>query len=330
MATVGETPVRRYIDMKFRKLPEQSVRVWARCRAAFAAIALVFAAANAGAQDLEPRSYVNTPVGLNFALAGYGYTHGSVAFDPAVPLTDAKLHTDSAILGYARSLDTWGQSAKFSVLVPNVWLAGSALSAGQPVQREVSGLADPRFRFSMNFYGAPALSVKEFAGYRQDLIIGASLQVSAPLGQYDSTRLVNIGTNRWSIKPELGISKAWGSWILDVAPGVTLYTDNRDFLNGGTLEQEPLYSVQSHLIYGFRSGAWVALDGTYYTGGRTIVNGVKGDTLQSNSRTGLTVSLPVNRHNSVKLYGSTGVSSRTGGDFDAVGIAWQHAWGEGF
>jgi hypothetical protein len=298
--------------------------------ATLAAIAIMFAAANADAQDLEPRSYTNTPVGLNFLVAGYGYSRGNVAFDPVVPLTDAKVQTDAAILGYARSLDVWGHSAKFGVALPNVWLSGSALIAGNPEQREVSGLADPRFRFSVNFYGAPALSLKEFANYRQDLIIGASLQVSAPLGQYDSTRLVNIGSNRWSFKPELGISKAWGSWIFDVAPGVTLYTDNRDFLNGGTLEQEPLYSVQGHLIYGFRSGAWLALDGTYYTGGRTIVNGVKGNTLQSNTRTGLTLSLPVDRHNSVKLYASTGTSTRTGSDFDAVGIAWQYAWGEGF
>ena len=134
-----------------------------------------------------------------------------MAFDPAVPLTDAKLHTNSAILGYARSLDVGGLSGKVAVAVPYTWLAGSALFAGQPVRREVSGPADPRFRFAVNFYGAPALSLKEFADYQQDIIIGASLQVSAPAGQYDSTKLVNIGTNRWSFKPELGISQRPGA-----------------------------------------------------------------------------------------------------------------------
>ena len=298
--------------------------------AAFAMVALIFAAASAHAQDLEPRSYANTPVGLNFLIAGYGYTEGNVAFDPSVPLSDAKLHTNSTIVGYARSLDAWGNSAKFGVVLPYTWLSGSALFAGQPVQRDVAGFADPRFRFSMNFYGAPALSLKEFADYRQDLIIGASLQVSAPLGQYDSSKLVNIGTNRWSFKPELGISKAWGQWTFEVAPGVTFYTDNNDFLNGGTLAQEPLYSVQGHIIHGFRSGIWLALDSTFYTGGRTTVNGVRGDTLQSNTRTGLTVALPVDRYNSVKIFGSTGTSSRTGSDFNAIGIAWQYRWGDGF
>jgi hypothetical protein len=199
----------------------------------------------------------------------------------------------------------------------------------QPVEREVSGLGDPRLRFSVNFYGAPALSLKEFADYKQDLIIGASLQVSVPVGQYDSDRLVNIGTNRWSVKPELGISKAWGPLTLELAAGVTLYTDNDDFLGGRTREQDPIYSVQAHVVYGFASGIWVALDGTYYTGGRTTVDGVKGNDLQENSRVGATVALPVNRHNSIKLYASTGVSARTGANFNLVGIAWQYRWGGG-
>jgi hypothetical protein len=117
---------------------------------------------------------------------------------------------------------------------------------------------------------------------------------------------------------------------VEVAPSVTVFTDNNDFLNGGTLEQEPLYAAQGHLIYGFQSGIWLALDGTVYTGARTTLNGVKQDNEQSNSRLGLTVALPVDRHNSLKLYGSTGTSSRTGSDYDGVGIAWQYRWGAGF
>jgi len=292
-------------------------------------VALMFAAAGAHAQDLEPRSYTNTPVGLNFLIAGYGYTEGNVALDPSMHITDADLHTNSTILAYARSLGVWGRSAKFDVTLPYTWLSGSALLAGQPKERSVSGFGDPRFRFSMNFYGAPALSVKEFADYRQDLIIGASLQVGAPFGQYDASKLINIGTNRWSFKPELGISKAWDAWTVEVASGVTFYTDNNDFLDGGTLAQEPLYSVQGHIIHGFRSGVWLALDGTYYTGGRTTVNGVRENNLQSNTRMGLTVALPVDRLHSVKIYASTGTSSRTGSDFNAIGIAWQVRWGGG-
>lgn len=302
---------------------------WRACgKAALITLALAAATSSAHAQDLEPRAYANTPTGLNFVILGYAYAQGDVATDPSVPLTNADLEVHTSFLAYARSLDVWGLSGKFDVVLPYSWVSGTAEFMDQPVEREVSGLGDPRLRFSVNFYGAPALSLKEFADYKQDLIIGASLQVSVPLGQYDSDKLVNIGTNRWSVKPELGISKTWGPLTLELAAGVTLYTDNNDFL-GRTREQDPIYSVQAHVVYGFASGIWVALDGTYYTGGRTTVDGVKGNDLQENSRVGATVALPVNRHNSIKLYASTGVSARTGADFSIVGIAWQYRWGGG-
>lgn len=179
----------------------------------------------------------------------------------------------------------------------------------------------------MNFYGAPALSAKEFANYRQDLIFGASLQVSAPLGGYDNSKLINLGNNRWSYKAQLGISKAWNAWTLELAPGVTYYTDNRDFNRGGTLSQAPLYSVQSHLTYTYPSGTWISLNGTYFSGNRTTINGVRNDNLQTNSRAGVTLALPVDRNHSVKLYASTGAWTRTGADFNALGIAWQYRWG---
>ena len=291
--------------------------------------ALLAAVPAVRAQSLEPRSYSNAPVGMNFLIGGYGYTEGTVAFDPAVPLTDAHLHTNSTIFAYARSLDVRGNSAKFDVIMPYTYLSGSALLAGQPRTRKVSGFADPSLRFSLNFYGAPALPMKEFASYHQGVIVGASLQVSAPMGQYDASRLVNIGTHRWSFKSELGVSKAWGAWTVDVAPGITFYTENTDFLSGGTLKQGPLYAFQAHLIRGFRSGLWVALDGTYYSGARTTVNGVRGSTELSNTRAGLTVALPVDRLNSIKFYASAGTSSRTKSNFNAVGIAWQYRWGGG-
>lgn len=290
---------------------------------AFAAVC----ACDARAQELEPRSYSNSPVGLNFLLAGYAYTEGSVSFDPSVPLTDADLRTNTAVFAYARALDAWGHAAKFDVIVPYTSLEGSALFEGQPLRREVSGLGDPRFRYAFIFHGAPALSAEAFASYRQDWIVGGSLQVSAPLGQYDHSRLVNIGTNRWAIRPELGISKAWGPWILEIAPSVLFYTDNDDFLDGGRVEQAPLYAVQAHLVYGFPSGIWAAVDAIYYTGGRTTVNGVEGDNLQRNTRVGLTVALPVDRNSALKLYASTGTSARTGNNFDGFGVVWQYRWG---
>jgi hypothetical protein len=283
----------------------------------------------ASAQEIEPRAYSNAPIGVNFLIAGYAYTTGGLAFDSALPVSDPDLSTSNAVVAYARVLDFWGKSAKFDVVAPLSSLSGSADYDGARVQRNVSGLSDPKFRLSVNFFGAPALSLKEFAGFQQDLIIGASLQVSAPAGQYDESRLVNLGTNRWSFKPELGLSQALGRWTLEGTAAVTLYTDNDDFYQGRTRSQDPLYSLQAHLIYGFRSGVWGSVDGTYFSGGRTTLDDTLNDDLQQNWRVGATLAFPLDARNSIKFYGSSGVSARTGNNFDLFGIAWQYRWGGG-
>jgi hypothetical protein len=292
-------------------------------------VVAVLTATGVHAQDLEPRLYANTPVGVNFLIAGYSYSQGNVLADPSVPLTNGEVTIHSAVLAYARSLDLWGLSGKVDAVLPSACASGAAEFAGMPMTREVCGLADPRVRLSVNFYGAPVLRLDAFAQYQQDLLVGASVQVAAPLGQYDAEKLLNIGTNRWFIKPEIGVSKAIGPVTLELAAGVTFYTPNTDFLGGQEKQQDPIYALQGHLVYAFTYGIWAALDGTYYRGGRTTIDGVRGDDLQENSRVGVTLALPVNRHNSVKLYGGTGVLTRTGSNFNTVGMAWQFRWGGG-
>ena len=283
----------------------------------------------ASAQDIEPRAYSNAPVGVNFLIAGYAYTRGGVAFGPSLPITNPNLHTSNAVVAYARVLDLWGMSGKFDATVPYTWLSGTADYRGQTVPRTVNGFANSAFRLSINLYGAPALSLKEFADWEQDLIIGASFRVVAPWGQYDDSKLVNIGTNRWSFKPAFGISKAIGPWTMELEAAATLYTDNNEFFGGKTLSQAPIYSMQGHLIYGFRSGIWASLDATYFVGGRTTVNGVRNSDLHQNWRVGGTLAFPVDRENSIKLYASSGVSARTGDSYDLIGVAWQYRWGGG-
>lgn len=288
-----------------------------------------FVAAEGYAQELEPRTYANTPVDLNFLIAGDGYLKGSVLTDPSLPLEDAKVHAQVPIFAYARSLDLWGKSGKVDAIFPYACASGAAEFKEVPVARDVCGWGDPRIRLSMNFYGAPALSLKEFAGYKPDLIVGASLQIGIPLGRYDADRLLNIGTHRWSIKPEFGLSKAIGPVTLELVMGVAFFTDNNAFLGDKRREQDPILSVQGHLIYGFRSGIWFALDATGYRGGRTTIDGIRSDDLQQNTRLGATLSLPVNRYNAVKLNASLGLLTRSGGNFKMIGIAWQYRWGGG-
>jgi hypothetical protein len=242
---------------------------------------------------------------------------------------DAKIDLSGPIFGYIRSLDLGGKSAKVDVIVPYGWLSGSAIYQDRPVQRDVEGFGDPLMRLSVILRGASAMTPAEFRSYRQDVIVGVSLQVSVPLGQYDAAHVLNLGTNRWSFKPELGISKALGPWTLEGQGAVTLYTDNRDFYGGLTRSVAPLYSGQMHAIYSFRSGVWGSFDATYFTGGRTTVGRTVNHDLQENWRLGLTVAVPVTRRTSIKLNASTGVEARTGNNFDLFGIAWQYRWGAG-
>jgi hypothetical protein len=300
----------------------------ARALAPTALCALAFAAGatRLAAQSIEPRNYTNAPVGASFFVAGVAATDGGLALDPSLPLTEPDLETTSGVVGYARFLDLWGKSAKIDVIVPYVFLDGEALFDGQPVEREISGFADPAFRLLVNFHGAPALDAAEFAGYRQDLIVGASLQVTPPLGQYDETRLVNIGMNRWTFKPELGISKTVDAWTLELALAATIFTDNDDFNRGRNREQDPIYSSQGHVIYNFPKGRWASLAVTYFTGGRTTIDETVKDDLQKNWRVGATYAFPLDAKQSLKLYASSGVEARTGNSFDLLGFAWQYRW----
>lgn len=297
-----------------------------RFRVAFLAAAL---ASQAGAQELEPRAYANAPVGLNFLIGGYTYIEGGIATDPSGPIENAELSVHGPVLGYARILDVAGKSAKVDIVVPYGFLEGSADVAGEPREREISGLWDPKVRFSINLLGAPALSASEFATYRQKWIVGASVQVGLPVGQYDDTRVVNLGNNRWSIKPEVGVSRALGRWSFELAAGATIYTDNDDYPGDRTREQEPVYSMQGHVIYNFPSRIWLAVNATFYEGGATTIDGARASDRLRSSRAGATLSLPINKRNSLKLYAHTGVSVRTGTDFDALGAAWQYRWGGG-
>jgi hypothetical protein len=293
--------------------------------------ALVFATnATLQAQDLEPRAYSNSPIGLNFAVAGYAYAKGDVLTDPSLPLENVSNDSHVGVFGFATTFRAFSQSGKFDFIVPYAALSAKGLVAGLPRERTVNGFADPAFRVSVNFIGAPALTVAEFKNYRQDFILGASMRVTAPLGQYDSDKLVNIGTNRWSFKPEIGCSKAFGRWTAEIAPAVAFYTSNDNFFGGQTREVAPLYSLQSHVGYTFTPGGWVALNAAYFVGSRSTVNDLENDDQQEGMRFGATIALPVNRYQSVKLYGTTGYNAHRHHDFAAVGVAWQIRWGGGF
>ena len=281
------------------------------------------------AQTMEPLSYTNAPIGLNFAIAAYSRQQGSVLLDPTLPIKDLKATVETATVAYSRIIDFWGQSGSLALAVPCAWLTASGVVYGDAEDVRRTGMGDLTARLSINLVGAPALTLPEYAKWHQDLIIGVSILMTAPTGQYYPEKLINIGTNRWSFKPEVGISKALGPWTLEGAVGVTFFAPNDQFAGTSVRQQDPLLSLQGHAIYNFSPRLWAALDGTYYTGGRTTLNGNADNDIQSNSRYGGTVAYTVDRHNSLKLYFSSGLSARTGTNFKIAGIGWQYRWGGG-
>ena len=278
------------------------------------------------AQQMDPRSYSNVPIGLDFLLAAYAHQEGDVLLDPSVPIKDLSAKVDTAAVSYVHTLAVRGQSATIGLIVPYATISGNGLVEGLSRSVTRAGFGDPTLRLTFNLLGAPALSVKQFSAYRQDRIVGLTMLVTAPLGHYDPERLINVGTNRWSFKPELGVSRAFGNWTLEGAFGVTFFTDNDEFLVSHTKHQDPLYAVRGHVIYNFNPRLWGSLDATFYEGSRSSVDGATNDDLQQNTRWGTNLSFAVNRNNSLKLYFSSGVSSRTGTDFDTLGLAWQYRW----
>ena len=197
---------------------------------------------------------------------------------------------------------------------------------GEPAEVGRFGLGDPRLRLAMNLYGAPAMTPKDFASYLQRLILGVSVTVAPPLGQYDPTKLINIGTNRWSIKPELGISRTYGQWVVEAMAGVWFFTDNTNFLGGRIREQDPIVATQVHLTFKFKRSMWLAADANYYTGGQTTIGGRQNLDLQRNSRIGATFSSALDRNQAIRMSVSQGAFTTIGAAFTSIGASYSYVW----
>jgi len=288
-------------------------------------LASALAASPVSAQELEPRAYRTIPVGLNFVLFTYIYSSGNVVTEPAAPLQDLDLDLSILSVSYLRSLGLFGRSSSFSISVPYGLISGSARFQGELVEDSRSGAAATRMRLVVNLLGGPAMTPKEYAEFGQRRNLGVSLTVVPPSGQYDTTRFVNFGTNRWAFKPEIGYSSIKGRWILDVAAGVWFFTTNDNYV-GLKREQNPIGSIQAHLSYNFTPRIWMALDVNYFTGGRSKLGGLERSDLQRNSRIGLTLSLPLRPRHSLRLAAETGAFTSVGADFDRVRISYLYGW----
>ena len=298
------------------------------------AAALCLVATAGAAQDLTPRAYFPAPEKSNAIILTYAWSDGELVFDPTLPITDAvgTIHTPVVSLYHAFGL--LGRSASLTGSVPFAIgnLSGNVAGEQRAITRR--GIADTNVRLAVNLLGAPSLSLAEFVKTPLPrALLGASLKVVAPTGQYDPTRLINIGANRWAFKPELGYTGRPGNFVIDAFAGLWLFTTNDTFgvsdANplGAERSQDPIGAFELHVSYDFKPRLWLSADVNYWRGGRTSVNGVEGSaTLQANSRFGLTGSVPLTRRQSLKISYSDGVIVRIGGNFKVLSVGYQYGW----
>jgi hypothetical protein len=289
------------------------------------------------AQDLAPRAYIISPVHSNAVTLTWSFYDGGLNFNGTVPITGATGTYSVPILTYYHSLNFFGRSANITASLPYAvgTFSGNVLGQGRSTYR--SGLLDFSARFSVNLLGGPAMQPQQFAKWKQKKILGASLKIVAPTGQYDPTKLINWSINRWAFKPELGYSQRWGNWVLDGYGGVWFYTTNPESFyipKPAPQTESPVGSLEGHFSYDFRKSrgehklrGWASLDGNFWWGGITALSGIRNlETKQTSSRIGGTLALLFGQHQAIKIAYNDGTYNRFGGNYQNLQVAWQYTW----
>jgi hypothetical protein len=296
-----------------------------------ALIALCLLTGTVGAQELEPRRWSHLPTGINFAALGYAYTDGNIFLDPALLVEGAQAEIHSLGVGYVRTFGWLNRSARLDFKLPLSDGYWEGVIDGEPASTDRQGVGDPRLRFAMNLYGSPAQTVAEFQPNFSSTLVGAAVEVTVPVGEYYTDRLINLGSNRWVARPQLGVVHTAGKWTYEATASVWLFGDNDDYqAPGRVLEQDPLYALQMHLIYTFRPGLWASLSGAYGFGAQTTVDGVRNRAEQRNVLWAASFGFPIDRRQGVKIAFQRGRTQQdTGVDYDRFILAYSLMWGGG-
>ncbi|PLX50034.1 MAG: transporter [Desulfobulbaceae bacterium] len=283
------------------------------------------------AEELEPRQWAHIPIDTNFIGAGYGYTQADIDFDSVFKIENGQMEMHTWVARYIRSFALFEKTARIDLLQTYQEGRWTGMLDGVPATVRRSGWSDTNLRFAINLYGSPPLQGKEYAAYRAatavETIVGAGLSVQLPTGDYMDDKLINLGTNRFTFRPQLGAVHSWGNWSLEATGLVALYTDNNEFYNGKKLEQDPLYIIHSHLIYTFRPGVWAGASGGYNYGGRSTVNGIRKDDLKQDLAWAFSFGFPVSRHLGAKMsYVGIRTQESTGSDSDTYIVGLSAFW----
>jgi hypothetical protein len=287
-------------------------------------------------QDLAPRAYLITPLHSNAINLTYSYFNGGLDLNGVVPVAGATGTFSVPSISYYHSFSLFGRSANIGAALPYGVGTFEGFVHGADEQIYRSGLSDMGLRFSVNLKGGPAMPVSQFVKWKQKTILGVSLKVIPPTGQYDPEKLINWGINRWAFKPEFGYSRRIGKWFVDGYGGVWFFTTNQKFYSTPTPQpqtQNPIGSLEGHLSYdakklrGKPTPIWFSLDSNFWYGGTATLGGVTNSaTRQTSTRIGFTAAFPLSQHNSIKTSFSTGAYVHYGSDYQNLSVSWQYSW----
>jgi len=278
-----------------------------------------------------PRQWSHLPKGVNILGAGYAYTEADIAVDPVLRLEDVEMELDTWAFKYIHTFEAFDRSARVDVTQAYQEGHWSGLLNGAPAATSRHGLSDTFVRFAVNLYGAPPLSGKEYGVYRRnanpETIVGAGLAVRLPTGDYMEDKLINLGKNRFAFRPQLGIQHTIGKWSSELTGEIAFYTDNDEFYNGKTREQDPLYILHGHLIYSFNPGHWAGVSFGYDYGGESTINGVDKDDRRQDIALAFNYVYPINRSSGIKVgYISTRTQESIGNDTDTLTAGFSILW----
>ncbi len=284
----------------------------------------LFYSVHSSAQDLTPRLYWPAPKGTQVFAVGYAHQAGDVIVDKSLPITGVDSTIDSGIMAYQQTISLFGRTSNVRLELPYVDGTTTGVIGSELSQFDVSGFGDFRALLSINLIGAPSMNIEEFRELRLNPrpILGTSLMIVAPTGQYDANSLINISANRWAMRARLGYTHPLNSkWFVEAAAGVWFFGDNTEFL-GTTRKQDPVGAIDLDIVRRFGPGFWGSLDLNYYFGGRTTISGNKSADLQRNSLIGFTLAFPFKGRHGIRASFSRGVVTKSGNDFTTFALSY--------
>ena len=320
---------------RFRKVDQlRSPKFWRFV--ALPAALLVLLPATGSAQGEGPRAYWKAPANTHAVGTWMMLFNGNASgVNTAVPIEGAAIDTRVYLANYTAFFNLLGRRNQVSATMPFGSIRGTT-TGFNPVNLDVAakGAADPTVFWALNLIGAPAQTLVEYSQWEQRTILDAQIYMTAPLGSYDDERLLNLGTNRWTVRLGLPFVQSIGDFkpgrrtTLELTPSMTFFTDNDSAFRGtSVLEQDPLYKLEGHVTRDITDKLWVSADALWQAGGETTVDGEKQDNSQSSLGLGFTVGFGITEEVAFQgTWGNTLTDPEDGLNMNMLWLRFTYAW----